>query len=115
MPGIWFSFNASGSIFGGALAYGLLHGQKAGTLSIAGWKLVFIILGAFTSFVGILFLVWVPDSPQTARFLNRREKEVAVLRVAGNMTGKHNSKLKPEQIKEALLDPMVRDQASWYA
>jgi ACS family allantoate permease-like MFS transporter len=105
--GIWFSFNASGGIVGGALAYGLLHGQNGGHLSIAGWKLIFIILGAFTSFVGILFFILVPDSPDKARFLNEREREVAVLRVASNKTGAHSGKLKPEQVKEALLDPMV--------
>ena len=46
----WFGFNGLGSIWGGAIAYGLYLHQDS--YPLAAWKLVFIITGLITIFSG---------------------------------------------------------------
>lgn len=45
-----------------------------------------------------------PSSPETTRYLNERERGVAVLRVASNKSGIHDSRIKKYQVIEALTD-----------
>ncbi|KAF6012589.1 hypothetical protein HII13_001641 [Brettanomyces bruxellensis] len=59
---IWFSFNGLGTIMGGAIAYGLA--SRSESYSIASWKILFIVTGLMTLFVGVCFLFHVPDDPQ---------------------------------------------------
>lgn len=106
--GIWFSFNAWGGIFGALLAFGLYRGDRAGVLPIAGWKLVFIILGCITILVGILFLVFIPDTPDRARFLTREEKTIAIERIRANQQGIIHRVFRKAHVIEALSDPFVR-------
>ena len=45
-----------------------------------------------------------PDSPVTAKFLNPREKRIAVERLKANQTGIENKHLKAYQVCEAFKD-----------
>jgi len=46
-----------------------------------------------------------PDTPSNARFLNARERIIAVKRVAGNETGIKNKTLDNKQALIAFTDP----------
>ncbi|SCU86788.1 LADA_0E00298g1_1 [Lachancea dasiensis] len=98
----WVAFNGLGQVIGGAMAYGLA--KREDTLPIAGWKLVFIICGVITIFLGIVFWVVIPDNPFKSKFLNKSEKELIVLRLRKNQQGVGNHKFKPYQFMEALKD-----------
>lgn len=100
---IWFGFNGFGAIWGCSIAYGLFI--RANIYSIPAWKIVFIINGCITIFVGILMIFILPDAPQKAWFLSKREKLLLVLRIKGNQQGFGNHHIKKKQIWEALRDP----------
>lgn len=100
---IWYSGNAIGVIFGGLIAYGLGHIQS----SIASWKWFYVIYGIITFFWGITIFFFLPESIASCKFLNEREKLVAIERIRENKTGIKNSTFKWEQCKEAFLDPQV--------
>ena len=52
-------------------------------------------------------IIFLPDSPVTAKGLTLREKKIAVERLRGNQTGVENKHLKGYQVKEAFLDPKL--------
>lgn len=54
--------------------------------------------------VGVVVLIWLPDSPVHAHFLTREERIAALERVREDQGGTENKVLKKYQIKEALLD-----------
>jgi ACS family allantoate permease-like MFS transporter len=54
--------------------------------------------------VGIAVIIWLPDSPVHAKFLDKEERIAALERVRDDQGGTENKKLKKEQIFEALLD-----------
>jgi hypothetical protein len=89
--------------YGGALAYGIT--QIRGTL--APWKILFLIEGLPTCAFAILVWFFLPDSVMTARFLNQREKQVALHFVARNQrldVGKTQG-LRFKEVFEGIRDP----------
>lgn len=84
-----------------------------GALSIKGpyenspWKYIYVLLGAFSIAYGILLIFIFPDSPMKARFLNERERDIAVLRVQKNNTGIQTRQFKIKQAIECLRDPQM--------
>ncbi len=60
---IWISFLGFFGTIGGLITFGI--GHISGSLST--WKLIYLILGAFTVVWGVLFIIFVPDNPATAR------------------------------------------------
>jgi hypothetical protein len=101
---IWISFLGFFGTIGGLITFGI--GHISGSLST--WKLIYLILGAFTVVWGVLFIVVVPDNPATARWLTEEEKVVAVQRVVENKTGTKSKTFAKEQVLEALLDPKIQ-------
>lgn len=67
----------------GLISYGIGHSKAA----IAAWRLLFIVLGSATIVWGMVLFLFLPDSPVRARFLNPKEKVIAINRVKENMTG----------------------------
>ncbi|KXJ92112.1 major facilitator superfamily domain-containing protein [Microdochium bolleyi] len=100
---LWISFLGVGSFVGTLLAYGI--GHIKGSLST--WKYIFLILGAMTVAWGIIFTLFVPDSPAHASRLSDSDKVVAVQRVIGNKTGTKSRRFVKSQITEAVTDPKV--------
>ncbi|WWD21335.1 hypothetical protein CI109_105819 [Kwoniella shandongensis] len=100
----WYCFNGVASILGSLISYGLGHATSS---KVATWKLIFITFGSFTSLWGIYLLIFLPDSPASARFLSQDQKIIAVKRVAQNRTGTKNTVFKIEQVKEAFMDPKL--------
>ncbi|PWY85997.1 MFS allantoate transporter [Aspergillus heteromorphus CBS 117.55] len=98
--GLWYTANGAGIALGGLLGYGI--GQIRGSLS--SWKYEFLIIGALCAVWGIFIVMFLPDSPVTARTFSPRERKLTVERLRDNQTGVENKTLKPAQVLEALLD-----------
>jgi MFS family permease len=103
---MWYCGNGFAIILQSFIAYGIGH---INTTSIAVWRWFFIIFGIVGLLWSIVLWLWMPDSPLTAKFLNDREKAIAVERLRENRTGIANDEFKWDQFKEALLDVKV-----WY-
>jgi ACS family allantoate permease-like MFS transporter len=66
-----------------------------------------LVIGLFTSAIGVLFLFVMPDNQLNAKFLTHKERLMAVERIRKNQQGVGNKHFKMYQFKEALTDPMV--------
>ncbi|KAJ3564857.1 hypothetical protein NPX13_g7702 [Xylaria arbuscula] len=75
------------------------------TTGLPQWQYVFLIFGSISLTWGIVFLAFMPDLPTTARFLNNRQRIVAVERVAQNRQGVKNHHFKTYQMWQCLRDP----------
>lgn len=71
------------------------------------YQWIFIIFGIFTVALGASLWWILPDSPMSCRFLNEREREVALFRIKNNQTGVKNKEHKRYQVWEAFKDPKV--------
>lgn len=104
---VWFSCNSLAVVLGAILAWGFARHDAAGDFSIPGWKILFIFLGGITIVLGIAVLLFLPDSPLTAHFLNERDRALAIERIRTNQTGIGARVHKWYQVKEALVDPLT--------
>jgi sugar phosphate permease len=85
-----------------------------GAISIQGgvyagheWKWIFVILGVIAMAYGVVATIAFPSAPMRAWFLNAREKQIAVRRLAKNNTGIQTRSFKWKQVVEGVLDPQV--------
>ncbi|KFZ19455.1 hypothetical protein V501_00657 [Pseudogymnoascus sp. VKM F-4519 (FW-2642)] len=102
--GIFLSGSALANAYGGVLGYGLSHIRG----SVAPWKILFIIEGLPTVILAGAAWFYIPDSINTARFLTKREKDVAnsfVSRGQQVETGP-NEGIRLEHLLEAFTDPI---------
>ncbi|KZT61147.1 MFS general substrate transporter [Calocera cornea HHB12733] len=97
----FYLMNGLTSIFGGFVAYGISFYPGP----YAPWKIIYLLLGALAIIVGFVVLLFLPDSPVTARFLTEEERIAALERVRDDQGGTHNKTFKPYQILEAARDP----------
>lgn len=101
----WFFGNCVAVLIGGLIAYGI------GTINISvisHWKLLFLILGAITSFYGVVLFAMLPDSPAKAIFLKHNERAIAVQRTLKNKTGVMDTGVfRWSQALQALKDPQT--------
>ena len=93
--------------FGGLLAYAI--GKLDGVSGLAGWKWIFIIEGLFPIACAVAVWFYLPDSPETARFLTATEREFVTKRLTtdvGSAAGKttNNEKIQWRHIKDAFSD-----------
>ncbi|KIW19111.1 hypothetical protein PV08_03403 [Exophiala spinifera] len=103
--GAWFIGNCIANMFGGLIAYGI---GNITTSSLETWRLLFLILGSVTSAYAIVLFLFLPDSPQQARFLKEQDRQIAVARTLANNTGVlDQDKFVMAQLWEALLDPQT--------
>ncbi|KAG7824880.1 hypothetical protein KL920_005432 [Ogataea angusta] len=84
------------------------HGQVRGFI-LEPWRLNLFIIGAVSMVIGIAFVLYVPDDPSKAWFLDDEEKARLVERLRGNQQGFGSKQIKMHQIKEALTDVVT-----WY-
>ncbi|KAI1622124.1 major facilitator superfamily domain-containing protein [Exophiala viscosa] len=101
---IWYCANGVISIPAGFIFYGVAHMNARGLFP---YQWMFIFFGIFTVIFGCCMWWLLPDSPVSARWLNERERLIAVERLKSNKTGVKNTHHKWPQVKEALLDPKV--------
>ncbi len=98
---IWYCANGFATMCGGLIGYGVGHI----TGGLAQWMYIYLIMGSVSICCGVVFLIFMPDSPTKARFLTDHEKVVAVKRVASNKTGVENKHFKKHQLWEVARDP----------
>ncbi|KAL6453101.1 DAL5 Allantoate permease [Candida maltosa Xu316] len=98
----WFASNGIGTIIGSAIAYGLY--EHNGTYSLPAWKLVFVVTGVLTIFIGFVIFFHIPDTPAGAWFLTSEEKVLVVERIRSNQQGFGNRHFKKKQFIEAVTD-----------
>lgn len=119
--GIWFLGNAIATMFGGLLAFGISH--IGGALSP--WRVwrrlfpqlafstdlnvqwLFIIFGVITLVWAVVLIIFLPDTPEKARFLNEEQRIEAINRIRSNHTGMKNNTFKWEHVREVLTDRNV--------
>lgn len=101
--GIWFAGNSVAVMVGSLLGYAIAHIQD----SLGPWRWLFIIFGVVTLLWAGVLLWFLPDTPQTARFLTPEEREMAVNRVRENQTGIKENHWKWGQAFEAMTDAKV--------
>ncbi|OZJ04351.1 hypothetical protein BZG36_02360, partial [Bifiguratus adelaidae] len=98
---LFFAAGTLSGVFGGPIAAGLSQITGGG---LRGWQWIFVIEGIISIFLGILSYFYLPDYPETARFLNEKEKEVATMRLTAENAAAAKQKLSPIQIKKSFLD-----------
>lgn len=77
--GLFISAAPLATSFASTLAWGIVSlGDRTG---IASWRLLFLVEGSPACLVAIWSYYWIPDSPQSARWLKPRERKVATLRM----------------------------------
>ncbi len=101
---VWFIGVGLGQITGGIVSYAFQHVKHE---TIAGWQIMFVILGLVTVIVGIATIFIIPDTPMDARFLSDAEKLALLHHVSINRTGIQNKNFKFSQLLEILVDPQM--------
>ncbi|EWZ02473.1 hypothetical protein FOCG_07013 [Fusarium oxysporum f. sp. radicis-lycopersici 26381] len=106
---IYFLGNMIASGASGLIAYGILHMRGVGGLG--GWQWLFILEGIFTILVGILFILFFPDSPFNPVSLfkfgvfTEREREILTKRILKDDPSKIHAK--PNVTKEEFRNVMT--------
>lgn len=119
--GLFISAAPLATSFASSLAWAIVKlGDKSG---IASWRLLFLIEGFPAVLVAVVCWYWLPDSPSTVRWLNRRQRKIAALRLrketdaASGSIGNHQSSVlrhkKKFQWREVLKTML--DLKSWLA
>ncbi|KAI0010216.1 MFS general substrate transporter [Xylariaceae sp. FL0662B] len=98
----YYCMNGVAGIFGGLLGYAIGHITSG---RLAPWMYIFLVFGSISLAWGLVFLLCMPDLPSTARFLDERQRVVAVERVAMNRQGVKNRHFKTYQMWQCLRDP----------
>jgi ACS family allantoate permease-like MFS transporter len=107
-----FMCNGLASIISGFIAFGTYHTESSRPAvpatattpaipeyhpKVAQWQWFMIIICVMTFIVFILFGLFFPDSPTTAKFLSEHEKVVVVKRIKSNQSGIETKTWKWEQ------------------
>ncbi|GAA6034010.1 hypothetical protein JCM8097_000648 [Rhodosporidiobolus ruineniae] len=101
--GAFYVCNGITQIVGGAIAYGIT--KYSGPFDH--WRIIYLLMGGITVFVGVAVFIWLPSSPSTAKFLTENERVIALERVRSNASGTVSHRFKKDQAKEAFTDPKV--------
>lgn len=103
---IFYAAASLSGAFSGLLAFAIE--KMDGIAGLAGWKWIFILEGLAPVAVSFTLYFLLPDSPQTAKFLTKEEREFVVNRIAyehggtGRVT--NDDKIKMHHIKSAFAD-----------
>jgi MFS family permease len=101
----WYLGLGLGQILGGIVSYSFQHVSPGA--SIAGWRIMFIVLGVVTVVIGLATFFALPDTPMKAHWLSDKEKVALLRHVSVNQTGIESRKFRPKEILEAFADPQV--------
>ncbi|KAK3682365.1 major facilitator superfamily domain-containing protein [Podospora appendiculata] len=71
--------------FGGLLASGIMRMDSFG--GVRGWRMIFVVEGIITVFLGLISFLLVTDRPATARWLSAEERDLAIARVKSERIG----------------------------
>ena len=65
---------------------------------------MFIFLGALTVMTGVIVLLWLSNTPESAKFLTQEEKAAILQHVAQNQIGVQSREFRIRQVFELLVD-----------
>ena len=88
-------------IIGSLVTYGLGHIE---TSRIYKYQVIFIFCGVTTVIYGVIFLIYMPDSPMEAKYLTMRERIIATERLRANQMGIATRQWRWEHVWETALD-----------
>ncbi|KAL4819974.1 major facilitator superfamily domain-containing protein [Aspergillus spinulosporus] len=100
--GYWLSCNGVALILMALIGYGLSAITDA---HLAPWRILFLLLGLITVATGAIYFWILPDNQSNAKFLNEREKLIAIERIRDNFQGIGSHVWKWSQFREAFRDP----------
>ncbi|KAI8240766.1 putative transporter [Colletotrichum sp. SAR 10_96] len=100
--GYWLSCNGFSLIIMALIGYGLSAVEES---SIAPWKILFLVLGLITVLTGAFNIWYLPDNQANAKFLDDRQRLIAIERIRDNFQGIGNRVWKWDQFREAFRDP----------
>ncbi|KAK3302864.1 allantoate permease [Chaetomium strumarium] len=98
----WYSMLGIVNMLGSLLSYGLGH-IDSGVLK--SYQIIFLFCGCLTVTWSIVTLLFMPDSPMTAKFLKGDDKLIAIERLRMNQQGIGSGVWKWAHVWEAMLDP----------
>lgn len=104
--GMFFAAAPLANTFAGALAYGITSGHE----SFAQWRLLFLVEGIPTLLMVPVAYWYIPDTPDTARYLTEEERQVASARAikqVGADGGQRIGHVDFHEILECLKDPIA--------
>lgn len=88
--------------FGGAIAYGVGHMNQ--TSGLSAWRWLFILEGLPSLLSAIAVFFFLPDYPETAKWLNAEEKQLASDRLRLEGSHGHSGHMSWADAKATLLD-----------
>lgn len=88
--------------FGGAIAYGVGHMNQVSGLSA--WRWLFILEGIPSCLSSVLVFFFLPDYPETVKWLDEDEKALAIYRLKFEASHGHDESLTWAQAKDTLTD-----------
>ncbi|KAL3478284.1 major facilitator superfamily domain-containing protein [Aspergillus californicus] len=83
--GLWYCGLGSGQIVGGLVSFGAQHAPES--LSLEGWRIMFLVIGAVNIIAAILVLTCLPTTLETAYFLSESEKTRLAQRLVADSAG----------------------------
>lgn len=98
---IWISMNAIAQILCTYLIYGIGTNSH---LSLAVWRIAFIVCGCVTLVAGALFILFVPFTLKDAKFFTEREKQIAIKRLLKESDLGEKDDWNWDQAKECITD-----------
>ncbi|KAH8673517.1 major facilitator superfamily transporter [Xylariales sp. PMI_506] len=97
----WYSMNGLTFMFGSLITYGLGHISS----SLHSYQIIFLFFGIITVVFSFVMFWFMPDSPMEARFLEPRDKLIAIERLRMNQMGVVSREWRNDHLREALFDP----------
>ncbi|CAO3607667.1 unnamed protein product [Cunninghamella echinulata] len=99
--GFFWSFSSLAGAFGGLIAYGIsqIPTEKLGT-----WQWLFIIEGAPSVVLAVWAAWWLPNDPESAKFLTEEERAVAVGRLANDSGPSNDHSFAWPQVVSVFVD-----------
>jgi MFS family permease len=88
--GLFISAAPLATAFAGSLAWLIMWAGEKLNVPVASWRLLFLVEGFPSVVVSVLAWDMVPDSPNSATFLSKREREVAGLRLRAEREGEEH-------------------------
>ncbi|OTB02239.1 hypothetical protein M426DRAFT_199882 [Hypoxylon sp. CI-4A] len=101
--GFWYVGTGTGTTIGALASFGFQHYESE---TFTSWQIMFLLFGLITIVVGILAVIFLPDSPMKSR-LTHEEKLWAIERLRENQTGIENKHFKIYQVRDCFTDPQT--------
>ncbi|GAA5995273.1 uncharacterized protein JCM10292_005069 [Rhodotorula paludigena] len=96
---------ATAGVVGGLIAAGLL--KMDGTHGLEGWRWLYIVEGAITIGIGLISPIFIANSPQTAWYLNDRQKLLVKVRTVQSRQYNGNDAFSWAEVRKAFTEPMI--------